>query len=75
MNISGECFGGGCGSGLVINCLCSMNPLERGGAGRIFKWWKPLLSSMVAYAGPWRVMPNWADKGMTRSIVTVERVK
>ena len=24
---------------------------------------------------PWRVMPNWADKGMTRSIVTFERVK
>ena len=24
---------------------------------------------------PWRVMPNWAEKGMTRSIVTFERVK
>ena len=24
---------------------------------------------------PWRVMPNWADKGMTRSIVTFERGK
>ena len=24
---------------------------------------------------PWRVMPNWADKGMTRSIVTFERSK
>jgi len=24
---------------------------------------------------PWRVMPNWADKGMTRSIITFERVK
>jgi hypothetical protein len=24
---------------------------------------------------PWRVMPNWADRGMTRSIVTFERVK
>jgi hypothetical protein len=23
----------------------------------------------------WRVMPNWADKGMTRSIVTLERSK
>jgi hypothetical protein len=23
----------------------------------------------------WRVMPNWADKGMTRSIVTFERGK
>lgn len=22
---------------------------------------------------PWRVMPNWAEKGMTRSIVTLER--
>lgn len=22
---------------------------------------------------PWRVMPNWADKGMTRSVVTFER--
>jgi hypothetical protein len=22
---------------------------------------------------PWRVMPNWPDKGMTRSIVTFER--
>ena len=24
---------------------------------------------------PWRMMPNWADKGMTRSIVTFERSK
>ncbi|OAH33120.1 lipocalin-like domain-containing protein [Methylorubrum populi] len=24
---------------------------------------------------PWRVMPNWADKGETRSIVTFERAK
>ena len=24
---------------------------------------------------PWRVMPNWADKGMSRSIVTFERSK
>ena len=24
---------------------------------------------------PWRVMPNWTDKGMTRSIVTFERAK
>jgi len=22
---------------------------------------------------PWRVMPNWADKGMTRSIITFEK--
>jgi len=24
---------------------------------------------------PWRVMPNWPEKGMTRSIVTFERAK
>jgi len=24
---------------------------------------------------PWRVMPNWAGKGMTRSIITFERTK
>jgi hypothetical protein len=24
---------------------------------------------------PWRIMPDWADKGMTRSIVTFERSK
>jgi hypothetical protein len=24
---------------------------------------------------PWRVMPNWADRGETRSIVTFERGK
>jgi hypothetical protein len=24
---------------------------------------------------PWRVMPNWSDKGMTRSIVTFQRAK
>jgi hypothetical protein len=24
---------------------------------------------------PWRVMPNWPEKGMTRSILTFERVK
>ncbi len=24
---------------------------------------------------PWRVMPNWPDKGMTRSIITFERAK
>jgi hypothetical protein len=29
----------------------------------------------LAVLTPWRVMPNWADKGSTRSIVTFERVK
>ena len=24
---------------------------------------------------PWRVMPNWPEKGMTRSIITFERAK
>ena len=24
---------------------------------------------------PWRIMPDWADKGMTRSIITFERSK
>jgi hypothetical protein len=24
---------------------------------------------------PWRVMPNWSEKGMTRSIITFERAK
>ena len=24
---------------------------------------------------PWRLMPNWPDKGMTRSIITFERAK
>ena len=24
---------------------------------------------------PWRIMPNWADKGMTRSIITFERAQ
>ncbi|MBI4912637.1 MAG: lipocalin-like domain-containing protein [Acidobacteria bacterium] len=24
---------------------------------------------------PWRVMPNWAEKGMTRSIITFEKAK
>jgi hypothetical protein len=24
---------------------------------------------------PWRIMPNWADKGMTRSSITFERAK
>jgi hypothetical protein len=24
---------------------------------------------------PWRVMPNWADKGVTRSVVTFQRAK
>ncbi len=24
---------------------------------------------------PWRVMPNWADKGMTRSIITFKRME
>lgn len=24
---------------------------------------------------PWRIMPNWAEKGMTRSIITFERSK
>ena len=29
----------------------------------------------LAVLTPWRIMPNWADKGMSRSIVTFERVK
>lgn len=24
---------------------------------------------------PWRIMPNWAEKGMTRSIITFEQSK
>ena len=24
---------------------------------------------------PWRIMPNWPEKGMSRSIVTLERAK
>jgi hypothetical protein len=24
---------------------------------------------------PWRIMPNWADRGMTRSIISFERAK
>jgi hypothetical protein len=24
---------------------------------------------------PWRIMPNWADRGMTRSIISFERVR
>jgi len=24
---------------------------------------------------PWRIMPNWADKGMQRSVISFERVK
>lgn len=29
----------------------------------------------LAVLTPWRIMPNWADKGMTRSVVTFERSK
>jgi hypothetical protein len=29
----------------------------------------------LSVLSPWRVMPNWAEKGMTRSIITFERVK
>lgn len=32
-------------------------------------------SNRLQVLTPWRVMPNWPDKGMTRSIVTFERAK
>jgi len=38
---------------------------------RIFK----LDGERLQVLTPWRVMPNWADRGMTRSIVTFERSK
>lgn len=31
--------------------------------------------SRLSVLTPWRVMPNWPDKGMTRSIITFERAK
>lgn len=34
-----------------------------------------LEGSRLSVLTPWRVMPNWADKGSTRSIVTFERAK
>jgi hypothetical protein len=34
-----------------------------------------LSDDRLAVLTPWRVMPNWADKGMTRSIVTFDRSK
>ncbi len=38
---------------------------------RIFK----LDGTRLQVLTPWRIMPNWADRGMTRSIVTFERSK
>lgn len=34
-----------------------------------------IIGNRIQITTPWRVMPNWADKGTSRSIVTVERVK
>ncbi len=34
-----------------------------------------LIGDRLEILTPWRVMPNWADKGTTRSIVTFERAK
>jgi Lipocalin-like domain len=34
-----------------------------------------LVGERLMVLTPWRVMPNWADKGLTRSIVTFERSK
>lgn len=34
-----------------------------------------LIGDRLQVLTPWRLMPNWADKGMTRSIVTFERSK
>jgi Lipocalin-like domain len=31
--------------------------------------------SRLTILTPWRIMPNWAEKGMQRSIVTLERAK
>ena len=33
-----------------------------------------LVGNRLQVLTPWRVMPNWAEKGMTRSIITFERV-
>lgn len=34
-----------------------------------------LVGQRLQVLTPWRLMPNWADKGMTRSIVTFERAQ
>lgn len=34
-----------------------------------------IIDNRIQITTPWRVMPNWADKGSSRSIVTVERVE
>jgi hypothetical protein len=34
-----------------------------------------LEGNLLKVLTPWRVMPNWAAKGMTRSIITFERAK
>jgi hypothetical protein len=31
--------------------------------------------NLLQITTPWRIMPNWADKGMSRSIVTLDRAK
>jgi hypothetical protein len=34
-----------------------------------------LIAACLTVLTPWRIMPNWADKGMTRSIITFERAQ
>ena len=34
-----------------------------------------IIGNRIQITTEWRVMPNWPDKGMSRSIVTVERVQ
>jgi hypothetical protein len=34
-----------------------------------------LVGDQLIVSSPWRIMPNWADKGMTRSVVAFERAK
>ena len=34
-----------------------------------------LVGQRLQVLTPWRLMPNWADNGMTRSIVTFERAQ
>jgi hypothetical protein len=41
----------------------------------VSQWLFKVESDRLVVTTPWRVMPNWADKGMTRSIVTFGRTK
>lgn len=64
---------------LVACLLVASNPAQAAESDQVVGTWKlvsfVLDGNQLKVLTPWRTMPNWADKGETRSIITFTKAK